>query len=266
MPYKVIQRRDSWPPTILRLHENEEIEDADCTSNAIDEDPFSFFLSPADDLDDDFEDLSAGIESAREKKPKVRAVSPSKLAGRRPLLDRDDNEVAVYDDEDDDDDESFVDRFGVALPISLRDFGKAHDKAKAKAKESRRKTRETKKANDMIEEFLFPSHKPFSSNRRKPNAHLAPSRGGRGRGMTRSLPTLRQHSWREPSLDVWPIEEEAESEEEALEGSQVELSNSIEEKEKSVVVIASGDNADEEEITPIPIPTSKPKKRVHWAF
>ncbi|KAH8805556.1 hypothetical protein F5884DRAFT_680493 [Xylogone sp. PMI_703] len=248
MPYKAIHRRDSWPPTILRLNEDEEIDDSGSTSSAIDEDPFSFFLSPPDDLDDDFEDLSAGIESSREKKkPKVRAVSPSKLAGRRPLLERDDDdEEAIYDDEDEEE-ESFVDRFGVALPISLRDFGRAHDKAKAKAKDSRRKTKEKERTNEMIEEFLFPSHKPFSSSRGRPNARLAPSRGGRGRGMTRSLPTLRQHSWREPSPDVWPIEEEIEEEEEDM-----------------VEELTSMSTTGVEETAPIPIP--KPKKRVHWAF
>jgi hypothetical protein len=105
MPFNELQRRDSWPPTVFHLLEDE----AD-TIEAIDDNPFAYFLTSPEDDEDDLEDLSAGIEAEAEPKPRVRAISPSALQ-RVPLEDNDEP-------------------FGMAIPLSLCDFTMAHTKAR----------------------------------------------------------------------------------------------------------------------------------------
>ncbi|KFY18950.1 hypothetical protein V491_04648, partial [Pseudogymnoascus sp. VKM F-3775] len=84
MPSHHLIRRDSWPPTILRLGHDGSPDISDTDAN-----PFAYFLEPvvASDVDDneDYLDLSAGIESDDTKTPKVREVSPSSLQ-RLPIL------------------------------------------------------------------------------------------------------------------------------------------------------------------------------------
>lgn len=84
MPSHHLIRRDSWPPTILRLSQDGARDISDTDAN-----PFAYFLEPvvsasADD-NDDYLDLSAGIESDDAKTPQVREVSPSSLQ-RLPIL------------------------------------------------------------------------------------------------------------------------------------------------------------------------------------
>ncbi|KAE9367642.1 hypothetical protein N431DRAFT_471051 [Stipitochalara longipes BDJ] len=181
MPYNELQRRDSWPPTIIRLRDEEE-ENLD----NIDEDPISFFLTSPEDIDEflDNEDLSAGIETPDSHTP-VREVSPSTLQ-RMPL--------------EDDDDETF----GLAMPMTLKDFTIRH----ISGRKSRAGTRpdELKGLGIHIPEF--------SATRGRPKVRLTPSRSGRGRGQTRSLSARRPLSWREPSPDIWTIKEERESDDE----------------------------------------------------
>ncbi|OBT99452.1 hypothetical protein VE01_02900 [Pseudogymnoascus verrucosus] len=83
MPSHHLIRRDSWPPTILRLGHDGISDISDTDAN-----PFAYFLEPAipaDDDNDDYLDLSAGIESDDAKMPQVREVSPSSLQ-RLPIL------------------------------------------------------------------------------------------------------------------------------------------------------------------------------------
>ncbi|KFY95962.1 hypothetical protein V498_02994 [Pseudogymnoascus sp. VKM F-4517 (FW-2822)] len=84
MPSHHLIRRDSWPPTILRLGREGPPDISDTDAN-----PFAYFLEPAippsDDDNDDYLDLSAGIESDDAKMPQVREVSPSSLQ-RLPIL------------------------------------------------------------------------------------------------------------------------------------------------------------------------------------
>ncbi|KFZ17169.1 hypothetical protein V502_04708 [Pseudogymnoascus sp. VKM F-4520 (FW-2644)] len=85
MPSHHLIRRDSWPPTILRLGHDGAPDISDTDAN-----PFAYFLEPAvpasaSDDDDDYLDLSAGIESDDAKTPQVREVSPSSLQ-RLPIL------------------------------------------------------------------------------------------------------------------------------------------------------------------------------------
>ncbi|OBT43803.1 hypothetical protein VE00_06265 [Pseudogymnoascus sp. WSF 3629] len=83
MPSHHLIRRDSWPPTILRLGHDGASDISDTDAN-----PFAYFLEPAipaDDDNDDYLDLSAGIEGDDTKTPQVREVSPSSLQ-RLPIL------------------------------------------------------------------------------------------------------------------------------------------------------------------------------------
>lgn len=178
MPYNELQRRDSWPPTIIRLRDEEE-ENLD----NIDEDPISFFLTSPEDIDEflDDEDLSAGIETPDSHTP-VREVSPSTLQ-RVPL--------------EDDDDETF----GLAMPMTLKDFTAKHT--------SGRKSRAGTRKDEL--KGLGINIPEFTATRGRPKIRLTPSRSGRGRGQTRSLSARRPQSWREPSPDIWTIKEERES-------------------------------------------------------
>ncbi|KAF7884137.1 uncharacterized protein EAF01_011560 [Botrytis porri] len=197
MPFNELQRRDSWPPTIIHLREN----NADI--DAIDEDPFSYFLTSPDEItDDDIDDLSAGIMSDNEGKSEVREISPSSLQ-RAPL----------------DDEEDVL--FGFPMPLSLKDFTEVHGNG-----------RESRASHRMDQQLkgLGISMSDFTTSRGRAKARPTPPQG-RGRGQTRSLPLRRPHSWREPSPDLRSIKEESEDEEEAREGGKmpsVVLSQAVE--------------------------------------
>jgi hypothetical protein len=223
MPFNELQRRDSWPPTILRIND----EDADGLS-PIDRDPFSYFLTSPDELDDD-EDLSAGIESATKPTP-VREISPSSLQ-RSPRLD------PVEDEDVDDIDEEFF----LATPFSITD-------TPGDGRESR-----TAHRADALTGLGISLPQHLVSVRGRPAVRLAPpSRGGRGRGQTRSLSARRPHSWRVPSPDLGSIMEEKECEEDTKIDS---------EKKKS-----KRDELSMNAPMPSEMEKAKPKKRVHWAF
>lgn len=225
MPFNELQRRDSWPPTQIRIHD-EESEDLD----AIDENPFSFFLTSPEDIDDD-EDLSAGIESSTSKSEQVREVSPSDIQRASSPL-------------DDDDDEEDYD-FGLAMPLSLRDFTRKHTS-------DGRKSRAGKRAEDGLKGLGIAI--PGANARGRATVRLAPSRSGRGRGQTRSL-SVRRHSWVMPSPELGTIKEERESDEEEQQNDKLVIS------EISVSAPATSYMD-----TVFPSPSPKPKKRVHWAF
>ncbi|CAD6446847.1 43b33eb8-37ef-49f4-b47b-6ffffae2564d-CDS [Sclerotinia trifoliorum] len=181
MPFNQLQRRDSWPPTIIHLGES------NLDLESIDENPFSYFLTSPDEItDDDIDDFSAGIESDDEEKSEVRQISPSALQ-RAPL--------------DDDDDEEDV-LFGFAIPLSLKDFTKFY----GSGRESRAAHRKDKNLKG-----LGISIPDFTASRGRAKVRLTPPRSPI-RGQTRSLPLRRPHSWREPSPDLGSIKEERESE------------------------------------------------------
>ncbi|KAK2602748.1 hypothetical protein N8I77_009255 [Diaporthe amygdali] len=93
-------RRDSWPPTTMRLHRSIEAEDTamDIDSNQDelsleDDDPINYFLTPTPLLDDgdtdddtdsmdlEMEMFDAGIEDPHHPQPTIRSISPSDLTG-----------------------------------------------------------------------------------------------------------------------------------------------------------------------------------------
>jgi len=221
MPFNELQRRDSWPPTQIRIRD--EVSEQ---TDAIDENPFSFFLTSPEDIEDD-EDLSAGIEPAT-KAPPVREISPSDVQ-RSPL---------PLDDDSDDE-------FGLAMPLSLKDFSTRHAN-------DGRKSRATRRAEDGLKGLGIAI--PGINARGRATVRLTPSRSPRGRGQTRSLSARRPHSWRVPSPELGSIREERESDEER------ELQNDILRMQEMSV------SAPTTSYMEAAFPSPKPKKRVHWAF
>lgn len=233
MPLNALQRRESWPPTQVRLTEDhEDIDDEDLDSN-----PFSFFLTrPEDVKDDEVEDIvmSAGIEGSVAAsgipKPIIRTIEPSAEQFKRL------EESAVYDD----DDEDYIRdlRSKLAVPISLQDY--------MLASEQRR--------------FNHPGRRRDRDNDRRTELSLSRGRGilkapyGRSRGRTRSWSGARRpHAWREPSPDVWSIPEEDETEgNEAREATPALTDDGVERETENMP------------LTPL-TPSGKVKKRVHWA-
>jgi hypothetical protein len=230
MPYNELQRRDSWPPTIIRIRD-EEPEDLD----NIDENPISFFLTSPEDIDEflDDEDLSAGIETPEFSNSPVREVSPSSLQ-RHPLED------------DKDEDEDFG--FGFAMPMSLKDFSAKHT--------SGRKSRAGQRSEDELK-GLGIKIPEFSATRGRPKVRLTPSRSGRGRGQTRSLSARRPQSWREPSPDIFTIKEERESDDD--QNPEKGLSKKVETPISASAPASTNLGA-------MMTPSPKPKKKVHWAL
>lgn len=196
-------RRDSWPPTQVRLRPTVSTKDDPLPSlDDIDEDPLTYFLTPApdihdDDLDQDMMDFDAGIEDSNHPHEVIRSVSPSTLDGLRkpgcrPASPETPSEIATPCD--DDDDEDYI-RFspGKNGLLSLQDLFLNSSRSRPKSPAFGQST----------------------------NTHLSPAnsqlRGrGRGRGrhgQSRHSPRYRNGQlWREPSPDVWSIEEETEEE------------------------------------------------------
>ena len=248
MPIHELQRRDSWPPTIIHLHEPATSE----RSDAIDDNPFAFFLTTPEDIDDlfDGDELDAGIETPDSSRSPVREVSPSSLQRASVSSDED------AGDEDDGEEENYD--FGLAMPLSLKDFTMRHN--------SGRKSRAEKRKEDgllglgiTLPLTTTSTSKQHTSNsiRGRPQARIVPARtssssssSSRGRGQTRSLSNRRKNSWLEPSPEIFSIEEEKENEME---------------KETWMSASAPATSKIEERSAPIDIP-KKVVKRVHWAF
>jgi hypothetical protein len=218
--------------------------------SSIDDDPFKYFLAPVpssddedDDLDTDMLDFDAGIEDSTRPLTIVRSVSPSSLDGGRlpttpssraslsPSLDDD-----LIPTPDDNDSEQYIHltpgspsplhHFG--LPLSLKDFALA---AAARKRPERKAADRTNPA--AAPGLLLAPESPQRLHMSYPSATAVRGRstfrfGPRpsstdalgpapfGSRRTRSLTALgglrrrSPHSWREPSPDVWSIEEEPE--------------------------------------------------------
>jgi len=216
-------RRDSWPPTLVRLEPPTLTKDGEPRPllDVIDddEDPLTYFLTPAPVLEDEegdaeMMDFDAGIEDPSQPREIVRSVSPSTLDGLgkpgkgRAASPDFDSDMTSHDE---DEDEEYI-RFSPndSRLTSFRDLyidglGK---RSQSPASSSRRPT------NTLLSPASFPA--PQTRGR-------APApRMGRSRSMSiRSRPS---HLWREPSPDVWSIEEETEEEMSEI-GSPVEVTN-----------------------------------------
>lgn len=211
-------RRDSWPPTQVLLKPTVPTKENPLPSlDDIDEDPLTYFLTPAPDLEDDLDeammDFDAGIENDLQPRPFVRSVSPSTLDGlRKPGLrpvSPDTGSDITADDEDDDED--YI-RFSPGKDSLLS-------------------------LHDVFGEGSRPRSPAFNLSNN--NGYLSPS-SPQLRGRSRGHGPGRQHTlrrrpgqlWREPSPDVWSIEEETEEEMMSDVGSSVAAHSDNEEQSK----------------------------------
>jgi hypothetical protein len=253
--------RDSWPPTQVRLNgtlPNDEVED-------IDEDPLTYFLTPAPSLDDDADmgvmDFDAGIEDSSHPPEIVRSVSPSSLDGlsrprsRKASPEPELSDGPILDEEDDEEEEEYI-RFQpnrMGLPFSLRDF--TIDGVKMKPRSF---TTPILSGNaGTADALLSPSSFHVSPSRGRTSAR---ANGGRARSLSaRRRP---QRLWREPSPDVWSIEEETEEELMSEIGSSV-AAGDIGDDEAAVK-----DKIEEIEVKEVQLEVlaAKPKKKVRFVL
>ncbi|KAF4467335.1 hypothetical protein FALBO_5792 [Fusarium albosuccineum] len=243
-------RRDSWPPTQVRLKPTVSTKDEPLPSlDDIDNDPLTYFLTPApllddDDMDDDMMLFDAGIEDSSQPRPIVRSVSPSTLdglrkPGLRPISPDTSSEISTScNEEEDDDDEDYISfspsKHGL---ISLQDIF-AHSRPPVRPK--------SPAFNQSTNPALL-----------SPASLGSPQLRGRTRGRGRHGATARsvsarrrpQQLWREPSPDVWSIEEETEEEMMSDMGSSVAAHSDIGDDDEDVGQKSKG---------------KKPKKKVRF--
>ncbi|OAA66155.1 hypothetical protein ISF_03993 [Cordyceps fumosorosea ARSEF 2679] len=222
--------RQSWPPTQLRLvrgGSHKSIEPRPLLED-IDEDPLTYFLTPNpdDDEDDDddelpFADFDAGIEVAGRPRRDdlVRSVSPSTLDGLGKIR-RAAASPSDFDSDgltsDDDDGEDYVRlspspspppvRQGLAVPPPPQGRHSFTVGSYPFGLRSRSPVART-----ASPPFQVSSSFPPPGFRGRPAATAR-----RGRWSVPGAATQRVarpgHLWREPSADVWSIEEETEEE------------------------------------------------------
>ncbi|KAJ9130215.1 hypothetical protein NKR19_g9990 [Coniochaeta hoffmannii] len=237
-----IPRCDSWPPTQMRLHPSIEASDdlvPDLDLSFIDDDPLNFFLTPApssqdSEMDLDL-DLGAGISTPRRKAPVVRSVSPSSLGTgltslplRPPTPPRsfgshspepDDLDMAPTP-EGDEEQESYLRLFGGSspltpppfeMPFSLKDFADLRAKSAGRAKGKGQAGGAGGAATLLSPASLpVPAGRGRMSRRPGPRPLGALDARGRTKSWSSSSARLSPRAWREPSPDVWSIEEETE--------------------------------------------------------
>ncbi|KAK3685649.1 hypothetical protein B0T22DRAFT_482602 [Podospora appendiculata] len=206
----------------------------------IDEDPLVYFLTPtafSDQMDDDtldFEmDFDAGIEDMKHPPRIVRSVSPSSLEGLslppprpptppKPTGSPDMDIDMPLTPEDTEDYMRFAARsrtrsFG--FPFLLKDF--TGGKSRARAKQGN-----TKNAGSLLSRSSnVPGSPTQGRSVPQPSARSVlgsqVDSGSRGRVVTSARRS--PHSWREPSPDVWSIEEEMEDDvDEGMQGNDSE--------------------------------------------
>lgn len=202
--------------------------------------PLTYFLTPAtpgeEDMEFDF-DFDAGIEDSSRPQEIVRSISPSTLDGLKRYKPKNKDDCAILEDNADSDDEEDYIRFRpskTSTSLSFPDFG--FDRIRPTVSRSKANT---------AEETLSPSFH-VGSPRGRPAKRFAPPPRRAFTGRTRSFELPRRHSWREPSPDVWAIEEEPEKE------TMSELGLSVE------------DLREAEKTQPINIPAAKPVKKVRF--
>lgn len=215
MPFNELTRRESWPPAIVHLQQDDDADEA--MADTIDENPFAFFLSSPTEIDDDIfddtaADLTAGIETPGAE-PSMREVSPSSVQREHsPSSSYSHHEVV-----DSEEDERYIRNItrALSMPLSLADFTSSALRDKVNPKR-RFRSRARSPDGSAHRERLSASPRTPATPTIRGRVSLAPPAKirGRGRGQTHSLPARRPHSWRLPSPDVWSIPEEKEDHEE----------------------------------------------------
>ena len=210
-------RRESWPPTQMRLsrsssNKGKAREGPRPLLEDIDENPLTYFLEPSpgaiisgssaiiddEDNEDDAMDFDAGIEDANNPPEMVRSVSPSSLGKsgrprRIPSPDFFDSDGLTTDEEDDED---YV-RFSPPSPSFLSPW--------------RAMSAENLALRSKSPPFgRLPYGPPVSAS--FPAPHHSRGRHSLPRSFSARLPPRPNRLWREPSPDVWSIQEETEDE------------------------------------------------------
>ncbi len=248
-------RRESWPPTQLRLVRSSSAKSTEPRPllEDIDEDPLTYFLTPnADEQDlqhfsdsddpDDVLDFDAGIEVAGRPKNLVRSVSPSTLDGLRKGLgggvrlrraaspDFDSDGLTSEDDDDGDDYVRFFSSSPSSPPASPPPF-RTRSPGSLLSAMPRHSFAGFRSRSPIMGGFAspasssFPAPAPSYSTNTTTTTTAAAAAAARGRatlasrrgrsfaGAGASARLSRPgHLWREPSADVWSIEEETEEE------------------------------------------------------
>ncbi|KAK4241140.1 hypothetical protein C8A03DRAFT_41437 [Achaetomium macrosporum] len=257
--------RDTWVPGhgVLQPtieHDDAEIEALDLDN--MDENPIVYFLTPTpasyyDDQAMDFDmEFDAGIEDAKHSPQIVRSVSPSSLGGfsRPPLQpptpprspatpDLESDLSATPDDNEQYDymDPSWPPR--PANPLSLP--RRLKDKFRGVPKQDDGKTDSLSPLASPYSLRDSPRGRAVTKSGPKPLSASTGSSATRARRPRGTPARLSPHAWREPSPDVWSIEEEPEQE---LHGEMEDGS-----------VIGNGAAA-----RAVDIPAAKPKKKVRF--
>lgn len=248
-------------PSIER--DDGEIEDLNLSN--MDEDPLMYFLTPApyscsgdEGMDFDME-FDAGIEDAKHPSPIIRSVSPSSLEGlsrppprpptppRSPATPDLDYDLSGTPDEHEQYDymeSSWPPRRpgSVSLPRRLKDKFKVHHPKQdvghpdslAPPPPSPHSPRTSSRGRATSRAAAGGPQQPFTTSTTGRRSRAAPAR-------------LSPHAWREPSPDVWAIEEEPEAELHSEVGD-------------------GGSFLENAGVGPVDIPAAKPKKRVRFVL
>lgn len=271
--------RDAWYPSQVLLQpslerDDAEIEDLDLAR--MDDDPFIYFLTPtpssyAEDAGMDFDmEFDAGIEDAKHPPQIVRSVSPSSLVGlslppprpptpprspATPELEYDLSTTPEDHEGYDYMDNSWPPRRGVpmSLPRRLKDKFRGHtptttpDGADTLQLPPGAVPPRTSSASSSSSSSSTRGRAVSRSGGPGPGAGFASSSSSSSGGRRhRGRPArLSPHAWREPSPDVWAIEEETEE----------EVMSEMEEEG------GKGEGA-----VVVDIPAAKPKKRVRFVL
>ncbi|KAK8058708.1 hypothetical protein PG994_009156 [Apiospora phragmitis] len=233
-PIAVSRLGGSSPPSFTSrspplLDEDASTDDDEFDMPLLQRNPLTYFLTPATPREEDFEfdfDFDAGIEDASRPQEIVRSISPSTLDGLKRYKPRNKDECAILEDNVDSDDEEDYIRFRSSKSASFSHPVFGFDRLKPTASRSQANT---------AEETLLSA-----------DFHVGSPRGRPAKRRTRSFELPRRHSWREPSPDVWAIEEEPEKE------TMSELGLGVEDLEES------------NKTQPINIPAAKPVKKVRF--
>ena len=223
---------DSWPPSPSRHppsldEDNNTSEEEPDMPPLLQEEPLTYFLTPAtpkdEDRDFDFDfDFDAGIEDSSKPRDIVRSVSPSTLDGLKKYKPKSKaSDCAILDDDDDgddddDDDEAYISFSpSKAVMLGYDDFFDHRRRRRPRSRSS--PIKHSGGISPSVEDLLSPASSfHVGSPRGRPARRFAPPRrpfGERATVRRGGLPALqRRHSWREPSPDVWSIEEEPEKE------------------------------------------------------
>ncbi len=253
--------RDAWYPSQVLLQPSHDRDDAEIEAldlGRMDDDPFIYFLTPtpssyAEDAGMDFDmEFDAGIEDAKHPPQIVRSVSPSSLVGlslpppRPPTPPRSPATPELdYDLSSTPEDHESYDYMDNSWPRRLKDKFRGHNTTAEGADTLQLPPGAVPPRTSSSSSASTRGRATSRSGGPGPSAGLSSGRRGRGRPAR-----LSPHAWREPSPDVWAIEEETEE----------EVTSEMDEEGGGGVGIGEGAKG------AVEIQAAKPKKRVRFVL